>query len=158
MAEVLWPMMIPLSVLFMEENLKKKRILRLLLVLGACLSVYYATCLFLFDVNPEISGYHIQYHAGFPKTFALVAFAIYLIVTITPLLVSSIKKIHLMAILMFLSCAVTALFFTQFLTSVWSFFAALISGVVFWILRDSKRKFNLDKLILIKDKLKAAMS
>jgi len=158
MAEVLWPMMIPLSVLFMEENLKKKRILRLLLILGACLSIYYVICLFLFDVNPEISGYHIQYNIDFPKSFALVAFAIYLIVTITPLFVSSIKKTHLMGGLMFLSCAVTALFFTQFLTSVWCFFAALISGVIFWILRDSKRKFNLDRLILIKNKLKAAIT
>jgi hypothetical protein len=158
MAEVLWPMMIPLSVLFMEENLKKKRVLRLLLIMGACLSVYYATCLFLFEVNPEISGYHIQYHTGFPKSFALVAFAIYLIVTITPLFVSSVKRTHLMGVLMFLSCAVTAIFFTQFLTSVWCFFAALISGVVFWILRDSKRKFNLNKLISLKDKLKAAIS
>jgi hypothetical protein len=46
---------------------------------------------------------------------------------------------------MFLSCAVTAIFFTQYLTSVWCFFAALISGVIFWILRDSKRKFIFEK-------------
>ena len=34
MAQVLWPMMIPLSVLFMEENNKRKRILWILLVLS----------------------------------------------------------------------------------------------------------------------------
>ena len=33
MADVLWPMMIPLSVLFMEENKKRKRILMILLLL-----------------------------------------------------------------------------------------------------------------------------
>ncbi len=65
MADVLWPMMIPLSVLFMEENQKKKKILRGLLILGVCLSAYYATCLMLFNVNPEIMGYHIHYHTGF---------------------------------------------------------------------------------------------
>ena len=153
MAEVLWPMMIPLSVLFMENNLKKKRILRTFLILGACLSTYYATCLVLFNVNPEIMGYHIQYHTGFPKSLALVTFAIYLTVTITPLFVSSIKKAHLLGVLMFVSCAVSAIFFTQYLTSVWCFFAALISGVIFWILRDSKRKFNFDKLVELKNKL-----
>jgi hypothetical protein len=153
MAEVLWPMMIPLSVLFMEENQKKKKILRLFLILGACLSAYYATCLMLFKVNPEIMGYHIQYHTGFPKSLALVTFAIYLTVTITPLFVSSIKRTHLLGVFMFLSCAVTAIFFTQYLTSVWCFFAALISGVIFWILRDSKRKFNFDKLVKLKNKL-----
>ena len=56
-----------------------------------------------------------------------------------------------MGILMFFSCVVTAIFFTQFLTSVWCFFAALISGVIFWILRDSKRQFKLDKLKLLKE-------
>jgi hypothetical protein len=153
MADVLWPMMIPLSVLFMEENQKKKKILRLFLILGICLSAYYATCLVLFNVNPEIMGYHIQYHTGFPKSLALVTFAIYLTVTITPLFISNIKKTHLMGVLMFLSCAVTAIFFTQYLTSVWCFFAAILSVVIFWILRDSKRKFNFDKLVEVKKKL-----
>jgi hypothetical protein len=158
MADVLWPMMIPLSVLFMEENIKKKKNLRLFLLLGACLSAYYATCLALFEVNPEIMGYHIHYNTNFPKSLALGTFAIYLTVTIIPLFISSIKKTHLLGVLMFLSCAVTVVFFRQYLTSVWCFFAAIISGVIFWILRDSKRIFNLDKLILIKNKLKTSMS
>jgi hypothetical protein len=55
-----------------------------------------------------------------------------------------------MAILMFISCLITALFFTQYLISVWCFFAALISGVIFWILRDSKKAFNFNKLSLLK--------
>jgi hypothetical protein len=55
-----------------------------------------------------------------------------------------------MVILMFLSCLIMAVFFTQFLTSVWCFFAALISGVIFWILRDAKKEFNFTKLSLLK--------
>jgi len=153
MAEVLWPIMIPLSVLFMEENPKKKKTLRFFLILGSCLSAYYASCLVLFNVNPEIMGFHVQYHTNFPKPFVLISFAVYLAVTITPLFVSSIKKTHLLGVLMFLSCAVTAIFFTQYLTSVWCFFAAIISGVIFWILRDSERKFNFDKLVELKNKL-----
>jgi len=54
---------------------------------------------------------------------------------------------------MFLSCAVTVIFFTQYLTSVWCFFAALISSVIFWILRDSKQKFKFDKFVELKNKL-----
>lgn len=142
MAEVLWPMMIPFSVLLMEENKKRKRVLRVLLLLGVALSVYYAFCLLTFNVNPEIKSYHIQYTDNFPESLRLVAFTIYVIASITPLFVSSIQRTHLLGLLMFLSCLVTALFFRYYLTSVWCFFAALISGVIFWILRDSKRKFN----------------
>jgi hypothetical protein len=77
------------------------------------------------------------------------AFIIYLIVTITPLFISSIKRTHLLGVLMFLSCLVTAIFFTQYLTSVWCFFAAFISGVIFWILKDSKSTFRLSKLVFV---------
>jgi hypothetical protein len=150
LAQVLWPTLIPVSVLLMEESGKKKRLIRIFLVLGLILSVYYGFCLIFFNVTPEISGYHILYTTDFPDLFAIPAFIVYLIVTITPLFISSIKRTHLMAILMFISCLVTALFFTQYLISVWCFFAALISGVIFWILRDSKKAFNFKKLSLLK--------
>lgn len=151
MADVLWPTMIPLSVLHMEKNVKKKRILWILLGVGLTLSLYYAVCLIFLHVNPEISGYHIQYKTDFPKSLAIVAFTFYLVATITPLFVSSIKRTHLLGVLMFFSCLVTAIFFTQFLTSVWCFFAALISGVIYWILRDSRIKFNFEKISLLKN-------
>jgi hypothetical protein len=145
MADVLWPVMIPLSVLFMEENKKKKPFLWTLLGLGIALSSYYAFCLLFYNVTPRIMGYHIKYFTDFPKSVALPAFFVYLFVTITPLFISSVKRTRVLGVFMFLSCAVTAIFFTQYLTSVWCFFAALISGVIFWILRDSKRKFIFEK-------------
>jgi Na+/melibiose symporter-like transporter len=150
MAEVLWPMMIPLSVLFMEENKKRIRILWILLFMGISVSLYYAFCLLFFNVTPQIMGYHIQYRSDFPKSLTALAFIVYFIASITPLFVSSIQRTHLLGILMFLSCVVTAVFFWQYLASVWCFFAAFISGVIFWILRDSKRKFNFDKINLLK--------
>jgi hypothetical protein len=149
MAQVLWPTLIPVSVLLMEENRNRKRILRILLVMGLSLSLYYALCLIFFNVKPQILNYHIQYNNDFPESLALLAFIVYLSVTIIPLFISGIKRTHFLGILMFLSCLITAIFFTQYLTSVWCFFAALISGVIFWILRDSKKEFKLNKLLLL---------
>jgi len=154
MADVVWPVMIPLSVMFMEKNFKRKRIMLILLALGITLSIYYSVCLLFLNVTPEITGYHIHYSTDFPESLAMVAFIVYLIVTITPLFISSIKRTHLLGILMFLSCLITGIFFTQYLISVWCFFAALISGVIFWILRDSKRIHILEKLSLLKEKIK----
>jgi hypothetical protein len=152
MADFLWPTMIPLAVLLMEENRKKKAILKILLGMGITLSAYYAYCLVSYSITPYIMGYHIHYETTFPKSLSMPAFAIYLIVTISPLFISSIKRTRLMGFLMFFSCAITAIFFTQYLTSVWCFFAALISGVIFWILRDSKNVFKLSNLALLKIK------
>lgn len=156
MALVLWPLMIPLSVLFMEEVKKRRKILFMLLIIGAVLSVYHIYRLFSYDVIPQIKGFHIEYYAYSPKSLALISFLFYLVITIVPLFVSSIKRTHLLGILMTLSCLITAIFFTRFLTSVWCFFAALISVVIFWILSDSRKKFNLDKLLLIKNPFKEA--
>ncbi len=153
MAEVFWPVMVPIAVLYMEENKKRKRILWALLVMGISLAMYYTYCFLSFNVTPKIIYYHIQYDNDFPGSMVVLTNIIYIITTIIPLFVSSIKRTHLLGVLIFLSCLVTAIFFTQNLTSVWCFFAALISGVIFWILRDSKRKFHLDKIELLKKPL-----
>ncbi|WP_163715836.1 DUF6629 family protein [Mangrovibacterium lignilyticum] len=146
MAEVIWPSLIPLSVFLMEKNEKRKKILRGLLFAGMLLSGYYAFCLLSYYVSPRIVYFHVQYNNDFPTSLALPAFCLYLIVTIVPLFVSEVRKTKWLGILMLLSCTVTILFFRQYLTSVWCFFAALISGVVYWILHSSKEKFKLGKI------------
>jgi hypothetical protein len=155
MAEVLWPIMIPLSVLVMEKSKKRKKILWVLLALGISASVYYAFCLLYFNVTPQIMGYHIQYRNDFPNSWTLLAFITYFIASVTPLFISSIKRTHLLGILMSLSFLITAVFYWQYLASVWCFFAALMSGVIFWILRDAKKKFNFDKLHALENEVKA---
>jgi hypothetical protein len=150
LAQVLWPTIIPVSVLLMEENRKRKKMLRIFLALGLLLSSYYAICLIFFTVTPIINGYHILYTTTFPDFFSIPAFIVYLIATITPLFISGVRRAHYLAILMFLSCLITAIFFTQYLISVWCFFAAIISGVIYWILNDSKKEFNFELLSLLR--------
>ncbi len=138
MARVLWPMLIPLSVLLMEENLTRKKILSVLLAMGSSVSLYYSYCLLFLHVAPQIKGHHIQYISDFPESLAVPVFIIYFIACISPLFLSSIKRTRLLGVLMFISCLITAILFIQYLTSVWCFFAALVSGVIFWILNDLK--------------------
>lgn len=145
MAEVFWPFMTPLAILLMEENKKRIKILRILLGMGLSVSLYFIYCLLSFNVTPEIRGYHIEYLEDYPKSLKLVVFSVYLITSIAPLFVSTIKRTYLLGILMAISCLITIIFFTQYLTSVWCFFGALISIVILWILRDARRKYILAK-------------
>jgi hypothetical protein len=147
MAEVFWPFMTPLAVLLMEKNKKRRKIIRAFLFMGISVSLYFIFCLVMFKVTPEIRGYHIEYVDTFPKSIRLFVFAIYLIASITPLFISTIKRAYLLGVLMALSCLVTIIFFTQFLTSVWCFFGALISIVIYWILRDARRKFFIERMV-----------
>jgi hypothetical protein len=134
----------------MEKSNKKKEILKTLLMIGIALSMYYGFCLLYFHVSPRIEGFHIKYYNDFPETLGMIATIVYLIVTISPLFISSVKRTHLLGILMTLSCIVTVIFFKQYLTSVWCFFAALISGVIFWILSDLQKEFILSRFRLLR--------
>lgn len=140
LAQVFWPLMVPLSVLLMEENPRRKRTLWMLLAPGFLSAMCSGYCLLFYNVDPRIVGFHVKYYNNIPRPLANSAFVVYLLATNAPLFVSSIKKMRLLGALMFLSCMVAALIFFQHLTSVWCFFAALISGVIYWILVDANRR------------------
>jgi len=135
-ARILWPVLMPLSVLLMEEDPKRKQILRVMFGLGAAVAIYYSYCLLFMNVYPQIDGHHIQYINDFPQSLADIVFFIYVVAAIPPLFVSSIKRSRLLGILMLLACIVTGIFYIEYLTSVWCFFAAVVSVVILWIVND----------------------
>jgi len=151
-ALVIWPLVIPLSMWFMEERKKRKNILTGLIVMGGMVSIFYAFCLTSYNVIPRINNFHIQYIHEFPQTPVDIVYLFYIISTVAPLFVSSVKRMWLFGILILLSYLVTAIFFTGYLTSVWCFFAALISVAIYWILSDSKTtvpKMGEDKRLVV---------
>lgn len=132
-ALVIWPVMIPLSIWLMEEVKKRKIILAGLTLLGGILSLFYVFCLISYNVTPQIQSFHIQYVDDFPLIPVRIAFVFYLVTTIAPLFISSTKRMWLFGILITISCIITGILFSQYLTSVWCFFAAIISAVIYWI-------------------------
>jgi hypothetical protein len=133
-ALVIWPLMVPLSVWFMEHGRNRRKILLGLIAAGGLTSLFYAWCLVFRDVTPRIEGYHILYADNFPGPLVGMVFYLYLLATIVPLFVSSVRRMWLFGILIASSCVVTGIFYSQYLTSVWCFFAALISVSIYWIL------------------------
>ena len=75
----------------MEEVKKGNKILTGLIVMGGMLSLFYAICLVVYDVTPQINNFHIQYVDSFPRTYADIAFVFYPIPTILPLFISSVR-------------------------------------------------------------------
>jgi hypothetical protein len=133
-ALVIWPTMIPLSIWFIEKVKKRKKVLTYLIFLGGILSVFYAFCLIFYNVTPQIQSFHIQYVDEIPEILVKIVFVCYLVTTITPIFISSVKRMWIFGILIAVSCLITGIFFTQYLTSVWCFFAGIISILVYWIL------------------------
>ncbi len=137
-AELFWPIIVPLSMLFMETLRRRRQVLWLLLGMGAVLILYNAYCLLFFNVTPEIMAHHIRYNIDFPRSLRLYVTLVYITVTVTPFFVSSIKRTHVLGLMVLLSLWVTYFFYRQYLISVWCFWGALMSVVIYWILRDAK--------------------
>jgi hypothetical protein len=137
-ARVLWPVGMPFAVLMMEEDRRKRKIILPFVLLGSIVAVYYSYCLLFLNVTPNIAGNHIQYISDYPESLAGPVFIIYFVASLTPLFISSVKGTKLFGALLFVSALVTIIAFMEYLTSVWCFFAAVLSVVVYRIVSDSK--------------------
>lgn len=140
MALVVWPVIMPVAVRIIEEDRNRKRVITWMMAAGIVLSGYYAFCLVSFNVTPVISGFHIKYVNDFPRSLSDIAFVVYAIATLGPLFTSGVKKMYLFGILVTLSCIITGIFYREYLTSVWCFFAALISFVIYWIVKEPREE------------------
>ena len=139
-ALVIWPTVIPLSVLAMERVKSRRLAIYLFLVVGLVTSAYYGLSLLVNDVDPRIISHHIKYAPVYPRPMSLPVFIAYLIATLAPLFISSVRKMWVFGLLVTASCFITGIFFKEYLASVWCFFAALISAVIWLIVRKERLK------------------
>lgn len=144
MAQIIWPVVIPACMLLIENNRIRKNILYGMTSLGAVIALYNSYLLITRGIHAEISSRHMTYQSGYDDNFGWLALSLYLAVTVLPLFVSSVKKMYVLGIVMALSFVVSAVFYMQCLTSVWCFFAAVISFVIFYILRESHKQSQFD--------------
>lgn len=146
MALIIWPSLIPLAVRKLEENRKRRRIITGVSVAGITVSLYYIFCLVMYNVRPDIRGFHVQYVNDFPDLTGYIAFGLYVVATIAPLFISTVRKMNYFGYLITFSIIVTGIFYREYLTSVWCFFAALISGVIYVIVSDLSEDHSMEMM------------
>ena len=134
----------------MEENRTRKRTLFALLMVGVAVALYYSYRLVFYDIHAEVGRKHIVYQSAAPEYSESITMLFYLAATIAPLFVSSIRRIYIVGIVMGLSFIVTVLCYKMFLISVWCFFGAVLSFVVFYFIRESHKKFHSDRAAKIR--------
>jgi hypothetical protein len=96
-------------------------------------------------MHAEIIGRHVVYQDTAVNSLGLITIVLYLSATVGALVVSSTKRVYVLGIIMGISFIVSALFYIRCLTSVWCFFAAVMSFWVFYIVRDEHKKFHFSK-------------
>ena len=127
-AQVVWPLLIPSLVWLLERRGAKKNVLAVFWIIGLCTGLYFLWCLVRYTVVPSISGMHIHYELNFPGYNKYLLTSSYLLATLIPPLISRVKPLRWFGLLLFVSLAVTAIFYKGYLISVWCVFAAALSA------------------------------
>ncbi len=128
-SHVLWPIFVPLAVLLIESNKVRQKLLLPPTAAGAVASIYFLFALLTEPVSALIEGKHIVYHL--PHRHDASILTLYILGTcLTPLL-SSYRTIRLFGVVIVIALIVTRIAYMQWFASVWCFFAALMSAVVF---------------------------
>ncbi|NHE58845.1 DUF6629 family protein [Cyclobacterium plantarum] len=132
-SQVLWPIWVPLSILFLENNQTRRKVLSVLLLIGISVSCYFLYCMIAFDFSAEIRSGHIKYTLDFPVFLEKWSGAFYFLpIVLSPFLAGR-KEIRFLGIAVLISFLITMIFFSDYLISIWCFFAALLSILVFGI-------------------------
>lgn len=133
-AQVVWPFWVPLSIWLLEKNTARKKILLAVLCLGIFTALNLAYLLFTLTVKAAVHQHHIFYELDF-RGVSTQANILYFISTAIPCLLSSIRSVRWLGISLMISLLLTYLFSTEEFISVWCFFAALLSIMIFFILK-----------------------
>jgi len=135
-SHILWPIFIPLSVLLIEKDPRRKRILGLFLAIGLGVGLYIAYFIGLNSVTSCIIDRSIGYNSM--TLYPLVTTAVYVTIVCGSLLVSSYRMMNIFGLTLFGSFAVAAWFFVNVFFSVWCFFAAILSVLIYWHFRTKR--------------------
>jgi hypothetical protein len=141
-AQIVWPFWVPFSILKLEKDQRRKKIEKILMIVGAIVSIYLAYCLIFFKVEAKIIGMHISYFQDYPKDLSHYGGILYVLATIAPPFFSSVKKMWILGAAILISYIITTIFYTDYIVSVWCFFAAIISITVYAIMYGVKNPSN----------------
>ena len=133
-AHVVWPIWVPLSILLIERNIKRKNILYFLLGAGVVLATYLGYTIVTQHSTASIEGYHIKYSRNFPANILMISGVFYILATVLPTFISSVKYMWLLGVSITASYVVASIFYHQYTVSVWCYFAAFLSAIVYLIL------------------------
>jgi hypothetical protein len=148
-AQVVWPVWAPFSILKLEPKERQSKAKMFFVAIGSLVSLYLAYCLLTFQVEAKIVGHHISYVEHFPASINKYGVFLYVIVAVVPPFLSRIKRMWLLGSMILVSYIITAIFYEDYVISVWCFFAAIISIAVFVIvseLNDPSKKIKVGNI------------
>jgi hypothetical protein len=147
-AGIWWPTWVPLTMLCLETNPARRRLLFSTLFFGATTSLLYLISMIIQPVTVAIVGHHLYYPTlsyPFGSGNTILQYIdntipeLYLIATVLPFFLSSIRYMWTIGLIMGLACLTSQLFYHPTTASVWCFFAAIASMLIHGIVKTQKK-------------------
>jgi len=132
-AYVIWPVLCPVSVYAIEYNHRRRRLLLLLIFMGICTSSYLLFFIFKNSIQAVALTCQIRYETHLSRAYLFTG--VYMVATILPYFLSSHRAILIFGIPNLIFCIIAYFFYNFAFTSVWCFFAAIISVSFYFFLR-----------------------
>lgn len=136
-SNIFWPIYVPLAVLMIEPNAAHRRRLLFPIAAGIGTGAFFLVALSTNSVSAAITNSHIHY--DLPHSHDRIAFAFYAAATCLAPLLSSHRMVKLFGVALIISMAIAYAAYAIWFASVWCYFAALLSVVVYlhFRLRDT---------------------
>ena len=128
-SHVLWPIYVPVAVLLIEPLRWRRTVLLGFVAAGLTVGVYLLQILLTFPVVSRPTGQHMEYVS--PHFFAATVMTLYLLAATVSPMFSSHRLVKVFGVLALLSFAAAYGFYATWFISVWCFFAALLSAVIY---------------------------
>jgi hypothetical protein len=128
-SHVLWPIYVPFSILLIEPLPWRRKTISAFLLVGATVGSYLLVMLVRFPIRSEAIGGHIAYVS--PHFYEPAVMSAYLAATCISMMLSSHRVVVVFGIVALLSFVATYAIYTFWFISVWCFFAAILSGLVY---------------------------
>ncbi|MBA3953956.1 hypothetical protein H0X48_01355 [Candidatus Dependentiae bacterium] len=124
-----WPILMPFALYLIEKDISRRIVLSLLLLWGIAFAAYSLWALSTYGAEAVIQEHHIYYSFIAPQSNSFNMF-LYWIPVVGSFFVSSKRFMPLFGLIVSIALAVSYYMWYTYLTSVWCFFAALLSACV----------------------------
>lgn len=133
---IVWPVLIPLSIGLVEPSLKRRRLIEIVLLIGVVVAAYTLAILLRYGVSVHIANQCLVYQN--PLGGGLLIDATYLIATCAAFFISSHMSVKWMGAANVAGFIVAYTFYHLNYPSVWCFFAALMSALIYLYFRRQR--------------------
>ncbi len=128
-AEIFWPVFAPFAAFLIEPVALRRRMILACLVCGVILSAYLLSVMIAHPYHASIHEDGIVYRNGYP--YPWVMWPVYVITTTASFSLSSYREVRIYSRVLFIGLAAAAIFYNRAYVSVWCFFAAVASTLVY---------------------------